>query len=219
MTTRSGSDVHDQEEVKTATRPRQRSHPLLDQLDSFDVEALTRRQDLLPIPVQTQSNVPRSLPPRAMGAAMASWLSLIFIACYFVGPLLMAGVGLNAGVLAALPYALPSFALASFVAIVGAMVAQPKIRLDWRGRRDPVISATLGGLGVWALVHNTSDLLVPFSDMSALELGSFVGLNLLEMSLLGMMFSSFTRRHSVALALGGGFQLLLMGLILTLMSL
>ena len=37
--------------------------------------------------------------------------------------------------------------------------------------------------------------------------------------MLGMMFASFTRRRSVALALGGGFQLLVLGLVLTLMSL
>jgi hypothetical protein len=227
MTTRTGSDVQDHEAVTTGPRTRGRSHPLAEYRtpslgglpESFEVEALARRQDLLPIPVQLQSNVPRALPARAMGTAMATWLGLVFVTCYFGLPLLMAGAGLNAGVLAALPYALPAFALASFVAVVGAMVAQPKVRLDWRGRRDPVISATLGGLGVWALIHNTSALLVPFGEMTGLELVSFLGLNVLEMSLLGMMFSSFTRRHSVALALGGGFQLLLMGLVLTLMSL
>lgn len=218
MTTRAGSDVHDSDPV-TATRPRQRSSAVFDLPESFDVEALARRQDLLPIPVQAQSSVPRTLPVRSLGAAMATWLGLVFVLCYFAFPLIMAAGGLNSGVLTALPYALPAFAMASFVAIAGAMAANPKVRVDWRGRRDPVISATLGGLGVWALIHNTSDLLVPFADMTGLELGSFVGLNLLEMSLLGMMFSSFTRRRSVALALGGGFQLLLMGLVLTLMTL
>jgi hypothetical protein len=37
--------------------------------------------------------------------------------------------------------------------------------------------------------------------------------------MLGMMFASFTQRKAVALALGGGFQLLVLGLVLTLMAL
>ena len=61
MTTRSGSDVTDHDRP-TATRPRSRTSPLLDLPESFDVEALARRQDLLPIPTQVQTNVPRTLP-------------------------------------------------------------------------------------------------------------------------------------------------------------
>lgn len=179
----------------------------------LEVGALVPRRDLLPV------HVPRAVPVRAMGGAMVTWLGLVFAGCYVVGPVLLAVTGINFGVIAGLAYSLPAFAMASLVAVVAALLARPQIRLDLRGPRDPVISATLGGLGVWALIHNTSSLLVPFTQMRPLELASLIGLNLVEMTLLGMMFASFTQRRSVALALGGGFQLLMLGLVLTLLAL
>jgi hypothetical protein len=170
------------------------------------------------IPLNLSAHAPRQLPIRALGGAMASWLALTFGVCYVALPALLAIVGLNSGVIEALSFAFPAFGMASLVAIVGALVFQPRIRLDTLGPRDPVLAATVGGLGVWAVVHNTSSLLQPFLEMGPFELASFLALNVLEMSLLGMMFASFTRRTGVALALGGGFQLLVLGLVLTLMS-
>jgi hypothetical protein len=169
-------------------------------------------------PLNPPAHVPRQLPVRALGGAMASWLALVFGVCYVAMPALFAIVSLNSGVIGSLSYALPAFGMASLVAIVGALVARPTIRLDTFGPRDPVLAATVGGLAVWAVVHNSSSLLQPFLQMGPLELASFVALNVVEMTLLGMMFASFTRRSGVALAMGGGFQLLVLGLTLTLMT-
>jgi hypothetical protein len=192
--------------------------PTLGELD-LEVRELVRlsrepRTDLLP-----PSTKARQLPTRPLAVAMTVWLSTVFAACYVGLPLLLAMTGLNQDILTSSIFSFPAFVMASFVAVVGASIARPEIRLDVAGRRDPVLSATIGGLGVWALVHNTSDLLVPFSAMTGPELISFVGLNVVEMVLLGMMFASFTRSKAVALVLGGGFQMLVLGLVLTLLKL
>ena len=194
------------------------ARPRVSEVD-LEVEALLDRTDLIQPEVTTQRQRPRALPVRAVTGAMFAWLSLVFVTCYLVLPFVLAITGVTGGVLAAAPFSLPAFGMASLVAIVGATLARPKIQLDVRGPRDPVISATVGGLGVWAVVHNTSPLLQPFSAMGPAELASFISMNVLEMGLLGMMFASFTQRKAVALALGGGFQLLVLGLVLTLMSL
>ena len=161
---------------------------------------------------------PSQLPVRTLGGAMAAWLSLTFGLCYVALPSMLAIAGLNTGVISGFWYSLPAFALAGLAATIGVLVARPRVELDLTSPRDPVIAATLGGLGVWALVHNTSSMLVPFTAMSPVELATFLGMNVLEMSLLGMMFASFTKRTSVALAMGGGFQLLTLGMALTLMA-
>jgi len=185
------------------------------ELDDFDLEvrALARLVQEPPAPV------PRSVPTRGLTLAMAVWLSMIFATCYVALPTVLAMTGLNGGLLTSAIFSFPAFALASIVSVVGAAVAKPEIRLDLAGSRDPVLSATVGGLGVWALIHNTNALLVPFNHMGTAELASFLALNVLEMSLLGMMFASFTRRKLVAMALGGGFQFLMLGLALTLIKL
>jgi hypothetical protein len=71
----------------------------------------------------------------------------------------------------------------------------------------------------WALVVNTLPFLVPFSAYSPFALALFVAINVVEMSLLGMMFASFTRRRSVAFALGAAFQWLTGGLLLLFLAL
>ncbi|MEM6930716.1 MAG: hypothetical protein AAF602_27530 [Myxococcota bacterium] len=159
----------------------------------------------------------RELPARALGGAMASWLALTFGLCYVVLPALAAITGVNPGLINTFWFDLPAFALVSFVAIVGVLVERPRIDLS-PSARSPVLAAMAGGLGVWAIIHNVSPYLVPFADMSVLQFTSLLGINIVEMGLLGMMFSSFTKRADVALAMGGGFQLGIFGLLLTLIS-
>lgn len=160
----------------------------------------------------------RQLPIRSLGGAMAAWLALTFGLCHVAMPAVGVALGVDAGVMAHFWYMMPAFALASFAAVVAAVAAGPRLRLHTSSPRDPVIAATLGGLGVAAVVQNTSALVVPYTALGPWELAAGLGMNVLEMSMLGMMFASFTRRASVALALGGGFQLVVLGLALTLMS-
>ena len=182
------------------------------ELDDFDLEV----RALARLAQEPVAPVPKPIPTRGLTLAMAAWLSMIFATCYVALPTALAVTGVNAGLLGSALFSFPAFAMAALISIVGAAIAKPSIHLDLGSRRDPVLSATLGGLGVWAVIHNTNPLLVPFSHMSAAELASFVALNVLEMSMLGMMFASFTRRKLVAFALGGGFQFLMLGLALTL---
>ncbi len=160
----------------------------------------------------------RELPVRALGGAMAAWLALTFGLCYVVLPAIAAITGVNPGLINTFWFDLPSFAIVSFVTIVAALVERPRIDLS-KNARSPVLAAMLGGLGVWAVVHNTSPFLVPFADMSAVKFTSLLGINIIETGMIGMMLASLTKRADVALALGGGFQLGLLGLLLTFLTL
>lgn len=188
-----------------------------DLLDSFDLEVRELvRHAHSGLPTGEQ---PRAVPTRALWVAMSAWLSMVFSTCYVGLPLALATLGIDTGVLSSSFFALPAFVMASFVAVIGAAVARPEIRLATAGPRDPVVSAALGGLVTLAIVHNTSPFLLPFASMSAVGLTAFLALNVLEMTLLGMMFASFTRSRLVAAALGSGFQLLVLGLVTTLLRL
>jgi len=143
----------------------------------------------------------------------------VFGLCYVALPLAASSVGLYSDFWSHLFFNLPAFGLASVVAAIGAMVARPTIRTDTRARRDPVIAATAGGLLTWAILHNLSALLTPFAQMEPLHLATFVGLNIVEMGLIGMMLASFTRSTVKAFALGMWFQLLVIGMCIGLFAL
>ena len=183
--------------------------------------ALAPRTSADPEHTRAAHAVPASsqLPIRSLSGAMAAWLAMTFGVCHVAIPAAAVALGIDAGVLGNFWYAMPAFAMASFAAIIAVVAAGPRLQLNPTAPRDPVIAATLGGLGVAAVVQNTSGLLPPYSALGPWELAAGLGMTVLEMSLLGMMFASFTRRISVALALGGGFQLLVLGLALTLMTL
>jgi len=161
---------------------------------------------------------PRPIPSGTLARAMATWLSMVFFLTYLLIPAAGTLLGTGTGVLFTSIMTIPAFVMACITTIVAAALARPHIVLDTRTRRDPVIPAALGGFGVWVVVHNTSSLLVPFAVMTSLDLGMLLGGTVVEMVLLGMMFASMTRRPSVALALGGGFQLLLFGLVFSIWS-
>ncbi|MCB9686923.1 MAG: hypothetical protein H6735_17925 [Alphaproteobacteria bacterium] len=207
----------DRDGVRVSSRSEDRRS--WDELE-LELRALQRAEEPIgSIPVYVPRHVPQRLPAGVMLGATATWLGSVFALCYVALPAAMAITGVNATVLMSAPRALISFGMGAFVVAVAAAIARPAIRLGFGGPRDPVVSATLGGLGVWAVIHNTSALLEPFWAMSPMELLTFVAANIVEMTLLGMMFASFTRSRAVAMALGGGFQLLTMGLFLTLLTL
>lgn len=158
------------------------------------------------------------LPPRLLGGAMASWLALTFGLCSVVLPSVAAITGVYPDLVTSFWYQLPAFAIAAFVATIGALVERPRFTERTAGR-DPILAATIGGFAVWAVVQNVSPGLTPFAELGLPQLVTLLGIKLVETTLLGTMFASFTRRTDVALALGGGFQLGVLGLLLTLMSL
>ncbi len=163
--------------------------------------------------VQFPSATPVEVNPRQLGSAMLAWMAMVFGLCYVALPLAASTFGLYTGVWDSLMFNMPAFMLASFVAAIAAMVSRPRIKTDVAAARDPVLAAGLGGLLTWGIIHNTSAILVPFAHMGSLELATFVGMNVIEMGLIGMMLASFTRSTIKAFALGMWFQLLVLGMI------
>ncbi len=53
--------------------------------------------------------------------------------------------------------------------------------------------------------------LVPFGEMSAPVLASFIAVNVLESALFGVMLASLVKSRAAGFALGGAFQLLFLG--------
>lgn len=200
--------------VTTRTRIRQ---PELD----FELSeaALARVSELALLAESTRPDEPRRLSPSEIGGAMVTWLTAVFCLCYVVLP-----VGLS--VFGALPqmfvfqnlwYSLPTFAMAGFVAVAAILAVRPRIRLG--GPRDPVLAATIGGLGVWALAENFAGPFVPFAMMGPAHLAGLVALNVVEMFLLGTMLASLTRSTALAFVLGAGFQTLWCGIALSIFAL
>jgi len=158
---------------------------------------------------------PRELPPGVLGSAMATWLVLTFALCHVALPAVLRITGIAPEIVNSVVFDLPAFALTSLVAIVGVLLERPRIDLSPMSKA-PVGAAMLGGLAVFAVVHNVAPGLVhPFSSMSTAQLASVVGLSVLEIGLVGAMLGSLTKRADVALALGGGFYLGFYGLLLT----
>lgn len=175
----------------------------------------------LPHPlVRTTSTESEPLPvlPNALGPAMLGWMALVFGLCYLALPTLSALFGWNDRVLEGALFNLPPFVLATFVAVAAATTWRPRIRTETHSARDPVFSAAAGGLLTWGVIHNTAPFLRHFSDFSSTELFAFVGVNVVEMTLIGMMLASFTRSRTVAMGLGSLFQLLVFGLLTALLA-
>lgn len=165
------------------------------------------------------SPVPRPIPARALAGAMISWMTLVFALCYVALPTASAALGAYDGVLDGIVFNLPAFVMASLTAVVGACVTGPTVRTDVRASRDPIWSAALGGLVTWGLVHNTSPFLRHFDTFGASELLAFLLMNIVEMTLIGMMLASFTRSRVGAFGLGALFQLVVLGTVLGLFAL
>lgn len=192
----------------------------------LDERSATELRDLLETPrlpqelVRSESTGPAPGPvrPDALGPAMLGWMALVFGICYLALPTVSAMFGLYDGLLAGVLFNLPAFVLATFVTVAAATAVRPRVHTDVRRARDPVLSAAAGGLLTWGLLHNTAPFLRHFSEFGSGELLAFVGVNVVEMTLIGMMLSSFTRSRVVSFALGGLFQLLVFGLLLALLA-
>jgi energy-converting hydrogenase Eha subunit B len=195
--------------------PQNRSRP------AGEPQPLRREQSAPPVSVAATSPSPvgaaevRVLPVRPLAAAVSCWLAMVFLACHLALPVAFSAAGLGAGMAAYTVAAVPAFGFASFVALIGVLAARPLVSTT-RAAADPVLAAVLGALGAWVLVQNSMPgLLPPFSAMSGAQVAAQVAVNGLEASLLGVMFASFTRRPAVAFALGAAFELVLLGVALT----
>lgn len=180
-------------------------------LDGLESTGLALHRPALP---RIDPSTRLEVPTRGLIRAMAAWLVGVYVLCWVALPLasvLLFGVHLN--LLASGVVGLPVFALASLVAVCGAGVLRPRMALAASAPRGPVASAFAGGFLAWALIHNLAPFLQPFARMSALEVGLLVGINLVEMALMGAMLGSLVPRRRDAFALGAGFQLLLAGLL------
>jgi hypothetical protein len=144
---------------------------------------------------------------------MTSWFFLVFGLCYVVAPVALSALGQLDGLLSHVVLNSGALLLTGFVTVVAAAVARPHVHLSPSAPRDPTLAATLGGLITWATLHNLSPLLEPFTAMGPGELLGFVAVNVLEMSLFGLMLASFTRSAAKAFALGALLQLLMVGMV------
>jgi len=156
---------------------------------------------------------PRQVPTQALVRAMATWLVMVWALCWVALPLASVLLtGLSGGLLLSGILNAPVFAVTALIAMVATAVAQPSVVLSTRTPRDPVLSAFAGGLLSWAVIHNVLPFLLPFSQLSGLELAILVGINVIEMGLMAVMLANFTRSRTAAFGLGAGTQWLTAGL-------
>jgi len=148
-----------------------------------------------------------SQPARLAGAATV-WMSLTFMLCYLALPLARASMGLTVHT----ADSVMATALASTGGLMGVMalslfgifLARPAASLNVNP--DRILSATAGGLLVWGFLHNVLPGLIHFADMGGGELATFVGSNIIENALFGVMLASIARTGRGAFTLGVLFQ-------------
>lgn len=186
-------------------------------LDARSSGSLVPHRSQLP---HIDPDTPVEVPTGGLMRAMAMWLSGVYALCWIGLPLLaVLTLGTSTRLLASGILGAPVFALASLVTMVAAAFTRPRMTLSLRSARDPVLSAAAGGLLTLGLIHNISPFLVPFASMGPTELAVLLGINVVEMTLLGMMLASFTRRRSTAFALGATYQWLTGGIFTVLLAL
>ncbi len=187
-------------------RPSQLGERIRLDLPDFD-EALS------PFDPSHLARTPQRVATAPLVSAMTGWFSLILLTTYVAAPLTRGAMGLLDNVAGHMLFNIPAFMLTAFVVTISAAVLQPAVRLHPDAPRDPVLAATGGGLLTWALLHNLSPLLQPFTQMTSPELLSFLAVNVVEMGLIGVMLASFTRSSMKAFALGALVQALMLGMV------
>ena len=147
--------------------------------------------------------------PGRLASAAAVWMSGTFVVCYLMMPLALAGLGLSTQTVASVVVVAFSAALALaslwMFSLVGLVVHKPVVSLE-DDHRDRALVATVGGLLVWTILHNVLPGLVPFGNMGPGHLLSFLGANILENALFGVMLASVVKSVRGAFTLGVLFQ-------------
>lgn len=154
----------------------------------------------------------RPVPTKALVGAVAAWFGLVYAVCYVALPTAGTAVGLYSNLIPNL--VVNTFALIPAALITMGLVAltKPDVVTHLRAKRDPVIAATLGSLLVWFGLMETVSAVQPLSSMPWYEALTFLGFNVVEQSMFGMMLASFVRTPGKAFALGAAFQILLVSL-------
>lgn len=158
----------------------------------------------------TQSTRPRAVPARALAGAMLSWFAAVYALCYLVLPTATTLLGLYEGITSSLIPNTFAFVTMAILSTALAVAIRPAVKLTTSTRRDPVISAAVGSLLVWAIGHEMLPILQPLTEMPLIEGVSFLGINVVESGMIGMMLASFARSPVKAFALGAAFQLMML---------
>ncbi len=148
----------------------------------------------------------RTVPTRALAGAVASWFALVFAICYLAIPAMASLAGLYHGMLPNLVVNTLAFIPMAILTAALVTMLRPKVVTNVSAARDPVVAATLGSLGMWAIGQEVSPLLQSLSTMPLYETVTFTGMNIIESGLFGMMLASFVRSPVKAFALGAAFQ-------------
>ena len=149
-----------------------------------------------------------AVPREKLAAAATAWMLLVFGLCYVAIPAAFEAVHLRDSQLFLIPQKIQSLGMVWALVMGFIAIGRPQVRLD--GRIDPILSATGGGLLVWAILHNVIPILEPFISMPLDFLLAFVAANVVENVLFGAMLASFVTSRRAAFLLGGLFQLVLM---------
>jgi hypothetical protein len=151
--------------------------------------------------------------PRQLATAMLAWMMGTFVVAYLLLPAFLEAAGIYSGLLDHLGDSFRAFVLTMGVVLAGVLTLRPKVQLhDLSSKRsaDPVLAATSGSLLTWAILHSTMPMLRPLYDMGSTELAGFLGLNIVECLMFGMMLASLVRSRAAAFSLGALFQALFM---------
>lgn len=207
-------------EVLEATRVT--ADAVLDELD--DLGASTSMvhsgttSDVHPLVGFLNSERARTVPTRALVGAVGTWFALIYALCYVVLPTAGAALGLYSNLVPNLIVNTIALAPAALITMALVAASQPTVVTNLRASRDPVIAATAGSLLAWLGLVETVDVVQPLSGMPWYEALTFLGFNIVEQGMLGMMLASFTRSPAKAFALGAAFQVLVLGLFVGIVS-
>jgi len=187
-----------------------RTPPRVAAQDATQTDAGVRFDEPPIIRSYTRSSGPRTVPARALAGAISSWFAIVFAVCYLALPALATVLGLYSGML---PNLIPNTLAIGLMALITtslAVATQPRIITNVMAKPDPVIAATLGSLIVWAGGQELLPQLQALTSMPLVESLTFIGINIVESTMLGMMLASFVRSPLKAAALGAGFQAFLL---------
>jgi len=157
------------------------------------------------------------LPPRAFAKAAVAWIGGVFALCYLALPALFQALRLSPE-----PLWL-GFAgdLVGFFALGGGLLSALVMRSWGRGplqvhladlaESDRIPAAAAGGLMLWGLAHNALPGLMPFAQMGWAYLGAFVGANVLENLLFGVLVATLSASRAGAFVRGAAVQGVLLG--------